>query len=79
MSISSYLVSINVDNLLKIQRKEDIQKKNLIAPDDPLLLRLLTKPMRPLIRYELILKPKGVGESLNGDLQRGQRLRRSIP
>lgn len=35
--------------LLNIEREQNIQKENLVAPDDALLLRLLLQPFGPLV------------------------------
>lgn len=37
----AHLISIHKEDLVNSKRKQHIQKQDLIAPDDPLLLRLL--------------------------------------
>jgi hypothetical protein len=51
-----YLVSIHEDDLVKIQWEQDIQEKDLVSPNDALLLSLSTKPMWPVVGDELVIK-----------------------
>lgn len=44
------LTGIDKDDLVEVHREQDIQKEDLVSPDDPLLLGLGSKPMRPFIR-----------------------------
>ncbi|MPC29874.1 hypothetical protein E2C01_023126 [Portunus trituberculatus] len=44
------------------QWEEDIQKQDLVAPDDALLLGLLVEPTWPLVLYQLILKTILIGQ-----------------
>lgn len=44
-----HLVSIHVDYFLHTEGEQDIQEEDFISPDNPLLLRLLRQPLRPLI------------------------------
>ena len=41
------LVSVHVDDLLHIEGEKHVEEEDLVAPDDPLLLRLLPQPARP--------------------------------
>src|ERR1700722_8123339 len=43
------LISINKNDLLEIHGEENIEEKDLVCPDDTLLLFLSTKPRRPFI------------------------------
>ena len=43
--------------MLHRERKEDVEKENLVAPDESLFLSLLVEPARPLVLHQLILKP----------------------
>ena len=52
-----YLVSIHVNDLLDAQWEEYVQEEDLVAPDEPLLLRLSVEPSRPAILDQLVLKP----------------------
>lgn len=52
-----YLISVHVDNLVDIEREQDVEEQDLVAPDDPLLLALPPQPLRPLVRHELHPEP----------------------
>lgn len=57
-------------NLLQVQREEDVQKEDLVRPDDALLLRLLVQPGRPLVRHQLVLKAVLAGHVRDEILER---------
>lgn len=63
------LISIYKDNLIHCKREKHIQEKDLIAPDDALLLRLLVQPTRPLILHQFILETISISHVRNRFLQ----------
>lgn len=54
--IKPYLVGVHKDDLVQIQREQDIQEQDLVSPDDSLLLCLGTQPMGPVVCDEFIVK-----------------------
>ena len=53
----TYLIGVDVDNLVDVEREQDVEEEDLVAPDDPLLLALPPQPLRPLVRHELHPEP----------------------
>lgn len=51
-----YLISVNKYYFVHSQWEKDIQEEDFVTPDDPLLFRLLMKPMGPFVLYKLILE-----------------------
>ena len=50
------LVCVDEYNLLEVHGEKNVQEKNLVAPNDPLLFPLSPEPGRPLVCDELILE-----------------------
>lgn len=50
------LIRVDEYDLLDVQRKQDVQEENFVAPDDPLLFRLLVKPTWPLVLDQLVFE-----------------------
>ena len=53
------LVGIDKDDLLEIHGKEDIEKENLVCPDNSLFLLLRAEPRRPLVCNKLVFEVVG--------------------
>eukprot|EP00966_Prymnesium_polylepis_P296152 6840799-Prymnesium_polylepis.1 len=51
------LVGVNVEHLAHALREEDVEEEDLVAPDEPLLLRLQAQPRRPAVLHQLDLDP----------------------
>ena len=64
------LVRINEDDLLQIHREEHIEEKDLVSPDDALLLFLSTEPRWPFVRYKLVFEVVGLREMGDEFLER---------
>jgi hypothetical protein len=56
------LICIDEDDLLQVHWKEYVQVKNLVRPDNALLLCLRTQPGRPLVCDEFVLEVVCFGE-----------------
>lgn len=52
----SHLVRVDKDDLRQAQRKQHVEKQDLVAPDDALLLLLAPQPRRPAVGDELNLE-----------------------
>lgn len=50
------LVCVDENDLLEIHRKEDVEEKDFVCPNDALLLLLCAQPRRPFVSHELILE-----------------------
>ena len=60
--ISPYnLVGVHKDDLLEVEREENVQEEDLVTPDCPLSLLLLVQPPRPLVVDILILEAVPLG------------------
>lgn len=57
-----HLISIDENDLLDVEREEDVEEENLITPDDALFLRLLVEPTWPLVLHQLVLEPVLLGQ-----------------
>lgn len=57
LSHAAHLIGVDVDDFVHVKRKEDVEEQDLVAPDNPLLLALATKPLWPLVRHELHAEP----------------------
>lgn len=57
LSHTVHLVGVDVDDFVHVERKEDVEEQDLVAPDNSLLLALATQPLRPLVRHELHPEP----------------------
>mmetsp|Transcript_11558 Transcript_11558/g.46766 ORF Transcript_11558/g.46766 Transcript_11558/m.46766 type:complete len:283 (+) Transcript_11558:1132-1980(+) len=47
---AEHLVGVDVDDLGDVEREEDVEEEDLVAPDDALLDRLPSQPLGPLVR-----------------------------
>lgn len=54
---NTYLIGVNVDDLVHVEREQDVEEQDLVAPDDPLLLALSTKPLRPFVGHKFDTEP----------------------
>jgi hypothetical protein len=45
----NYLVGINKDNFLHVEREKHVKEQNFVTPNDSLLLVLLVQPPGPLV------------------------------
>jgi len=55
--VCSYdLVRVDENDFLQVHGEEHVEEKNLIGPDDALLLGLGAQPRWPFVRYEFILE-----------------------
>jgi len=69
------LVGINKDDFIETHGEQDVEKKNLVCPDDALLFSLWPQPRRPFIGDKLILEAvllselgyKFLRKTFNGD------------
>jgi hypothetical protein len=52
------LIGIDVNDLVDVEREEDVEEQNLVAPNNALLLRLPSQPLGPLVRNELNFESK---------------------
>lgn len=65
------LVSVHEYDLLQVEREENVQEEDLVAPDDPLLVGLLVKPPRPFVLDVLVVEAVPLGVLRDEVLQRG--------
>mmetsp|Transcript_2327 Transcript_2327/g.9075 ORF Transcript_2327/g.9075 Transcript_2327/m.9075 type:complete len:560 (+) Transcript_2327:669-2348(+) len=65
------LIGVHIDDLVQVEREEDVEEEDLVAPNDALLLGLAAQPVGPLVRDHLDLKPGRLGEGGDGLLELG--------
>ena len=56
MLLSRHLIGIDKDDLGQPQREQHVEKEDLVAPDDALLLFLAAQPRRPAVGDKLDLE-----------------------
>jgi hypothetical protein len=59
------LIGIHKNHFIQIEGEQDVQEKNLVSPYRSLFLPLTTKPVRPFIRHELVIKTELIRQQRN--------------
>ena len=65
------LVGVDEDDFVEVEREEDVQEEDLVAPDLALLLLLRAQPVRPFVRHERVLEVVVRGQVREGTLEGG--------